>query len=86
MSAVSLHDIAPRLARARDGLLAQRRHERFLRHSHRERELSLERLVAHRELQEVRAANTGNGRYIAARARKLKAAQRMLARHHELRP
>lgn len=78
---VSLRDIAPRLARARDALVAQMRQERIDRHLHRKRDLELERLVAHRDLQLVRAMNTRNGRYIKERQRKLREAQRLLDQH-----
>jgi hypothetical protein len=81
MSTVSLHDIAPRLARARDHLVAQLRRERDERRWHRERELHLEWLVAHRDLQLVRAGNTRNGRYIRQRQQKLEQAERLLAEH-----
>jgi hypothetical protein len=43
-------------------------------------ELALDRLVAHRELQLVRAYGTGNGKYIRARERKLAEARRRRAR------
>jgi hypothetical protein len=55
--------------------------ERARRRRHRERELHLEWLVSHRDLQLVRAGATRSRTYIAARARKLKAAQQKLAEH-----
>lgn len=79
----SLHDIAPRLARARDQLVEDRRREKAERKRRGYLSLRAERLVAHRELQLVRAMSTGNGKYIMARRRKLKAAQRQLARFAE---
>lgn len=45
---MSLHAIAPRLARARDALLAERERQRAHRRRQRERETQLERLVAHK--------------------------------------
>ncbi len=81
MSRFSLHDIAPRLARARDQLREERRKERIARDRHRRESLKAERLVAHRELQLERANATGKGRYIMARRRKLRAAQREMAKY-----
>lgn len=75
-----LNSIAPRLARARDqhehlaGIAYQQHRKRV------QKRLELERLVAHRELQLVRAQHRGNARYIAERQRKLSSAQRALAR------
>lgn len=43
-------------------------------------ELKLERLVAHRELQQLRAGNTRNRKYVAHRTRKLEQAQGALDR------
>lgn len=78
---VSLHDIAPRLARARDGLIEERRVARLARERFSEEKLRLERLLAHRELQLARAYVTDSGRYIAARQGKLREAKGLLARH-----
>lgn len=76
----SIYDIAPRLALAMDqhnNLILARRHRlRLLRN----KLVEVERLVAHRDLQLVRAGHTRNGNYIAARTRKLAAAERALAR------
>ena len=80
MSRVSLHDIAPRLARARDLLLEIRRRERRARRARREAELKAEWLLAHRELQLVRAQHTGDRRYIKRREHKLKQARKQMAR------
>lgn len=75
----SLSEIAPRLARARDQRVARLRYEAAERARYRRLSLKAERLIAHRELQLVRAYATGDGRYIAARQRKLAAARRELA-------
>lgn len=79
---VSLHDIAPRLARARDQLLAEQAREarrekraRARRRKRAARELHLQWLVDHRDLQLARALHTGNGNYIDQRRRKLDAAR-----------
>lgn len=76
--AVRLRDIAPRIGRARDGLLEDWRRERAGRMHHQRLLLAAERLVAHRELQLVRALNTRKGRYIVERQRKLDSALRQL--------
>lgn len=81
MSRVSLHLIAPRLAKARERLLSDLRRERIERHRWREEDLRLERLVAHRELQLVRALNTRKLAYIEIRQHKLDKARRWLTRH-----
>lgn len=67
-----LHEIAPRLARARDSLVLQRREERKERTMARDALYAAERTLAHRELQLVRAQNSGRRRYIIERERKLK--------------
>lgn len=66
-----LHEIAPRLARARDAWVATERTRVRLE----TKRLQADRLLAHRELQDVRAANTGNRKYIRHRRRKLEAAR-----------
>jgi hypothetical protein len=71
-----LERIAPRLARARDELLADRRRERARRRWHRERELHLEWLVAHRDLQLVRAGATRRAARNAEYMRELSEAER----------
>lgn len=76
----ALASIAPRLARARDQRVSELRAIERRRRIAQGQLLGVERLVAHRELQLVRAQATGNGRYIAARHRKLAAAERALAR------
>jgi hypothetical protein len=76
----SLHDIAPRLAAARDQLLADRAHARARHHWLVHRVSHLEALVAHRDLQLIRAMHTRDGRYIARRQTKLKHAQEELER------
>ncbi len=77
---MKLHEIAPRLAQARGLLVEILRRERDERFRQRARELKAERLVAHRELQLVRAQMTGDRRYIARREDKLKRALRERAR------
>ena len=81
---VTCIEIAPRLARARDGLLAERREGRRRRRLLRDSVLHREWLVAHRDLQLVRASATGNGRYILRRRRLLDAARAELARFQGL--
>jgi hypothetical protein len=78
VSSFSLHDVAPRLAKARDQrreelrvASAQRRHLATLL-------LDAERRVAHRELQLVRSYATRNLKYIAHRQQKLKVAESQL--------
>lgn len=75
-----LASIAPRLALAhrqrRNELLAERAERRRARAEL----LALERLVAHRELQLVRAGFRDDGRYIARRTHKLARARQDLAR------
>lgn len=66
--------LAPRLRRAH---ALQRERDR-LRRQAQDEELQLERLVAHRELQLVRAASTGRRRYIDKRQAKLQSAQAAL--------
>jgi hypothetical protein len=80
----SLHEIAPRLARARDGLVTDRRSARRRRRLLRDSVLHREWLVAHRDLQLARASATGNGRYILRRRRLLDAARAGLARFQGL--
>lgn len=71
---ISLHDIAPRLATARDQLRTiaeeRNRYEIWLA----DERLRLGRLVAHRELQLLRAGTRRNLRYVDKRAGKLEAA------------
>lgn len=91
MNAFRLQDLCPRLAYARDQWVAfsNARHETIA--MERENVWRLEALVAHRELQEVRAmaacarattqgARRSAGAYLADRQRKLKDAQAALAR------
>lgn len=80
----SLHEVAPRLARARDSLVAERRAARTWRRWHSERELHLLWLVSHRELQLERANAKGRGQYIDRRRRKLAEAREELAAHQAL--
>ena len=72
-----LADIAPRLARARDQYVAELRVREVERMAYISERLRLERLVAHRELQFLRARGR---RYTAERARKLADAQGALVR------
>jgi hypothetical protein len=76
---VSLHDIAPRLARARDQLIEERRLARKEREHLRREVLRAQWRVDHRDLQLVRAASTNDGGYIRRRQRLLKAAKAELA-------
>ena len=78
--ATCLHDIAPRLARARDGLLAQWAAEAVERRRLADLTLHAEWLVAHRELQLIRAEATGRARYIVKRQEKLAWARANLKR------
>lgn len=75
----TLAEMCPRLSRAHRDERDRRRvgfaHRRFLR----ERVSRAERLVAHRDLQLVRASATRSGAYIAERERKLNAAHNQLA-------
>ena len=88
---VRLRDIAPRLAKARDDWYAERVQQRRAaaalvdqrRRDHADRlgrQLQLEWLVAHRELQLVRAAATRSSRYIRRRQRLLDEARKEQAR------
>lgn len=80
MTTFRLSDVAPRLARARDA------HNAWVREIDRERlrlvgeRLDLERLVAHRELQLIRAgrARTNRRRYLEVRTAKLESARHAL--------
>lgn len=73
-----LADRCPRLGRARDDLLLRR--DRFDREERRRtnRLLRAERLLAHRELQLIRAGFRNERRYVALRQRKLDAARRLV--------
>ncbi len=71
-----LSDVAPRLARARDEWEDMAREHRRQARVRATKRLQVERLVAHRELQLLRAGASGNRRYIAERQRKLDAALR----------
>lgn len=72
--------VAPRLERAHRLERAARAEARRARHRAREAELAAERLVAHRDLQLVRAYSVGDGRYIRRRERKLEQARAQLRR------
>lgn len=71
----SLHDIAPRLARARDQFLEHRAEQSRLELLFADLLLRAQRNVAHRELQLIRAYATGRPRYILRREEKLAAAR-----------
>jgi hypothetical protein len=71
VTAFRLASVAPRLAKARDERVLELRAEAWARRRRMRQELALDRLIAHRELQLVRAYGTGNARYIRARERKL---------------
>lgn len=75
-----LYTIAPRLAKARDQFLALQRQENehriwLINERHR-----LQKLIAHRELQVLRAGATGDRRYIKRRQDKLDHARAELQR------
>ncbi len=74
----SLYQVAPRLAKARDERREELRVAAVRRRRVADLILKAERLVAHRDLQLVRAYDTRSSRYIAERQRKLKAAQSQL--------
>lgn len=80
-----LADIAPTLAVARDEFLRERRSQRAHIAVLERLILKAQSCVAHRELQLIRALNTGDGRYIARRQKKLANAQRDLDRHRRQR-
>lgn len=74
-----LREHCPRLADAHQGRLAEqiedwRRRNELLNRRHR-----LERLVAHRELQQVRSFTTRDSQYIKRRTDKLRRAEKELA-------
>jgi hypothetical protein len=75
-----LATVAPLLARARDQRVAELGRERELRRRARDLVTETERIVAHRELQLVRALGTRNRDYMKHRQRKLAEAHRRLAR------
>lgn len=76
----ALAEIAPGLAYSRDQIVRRRHLEGRRKLNERRLLLAAERLVAHRELQLIRAGNGHGSKYIAARQRKLVAAQRQLDR------
>lgn len=78
-TAFRLADVAPIIAAARDAFLAQRAADTERRRYLRDRVLHLQWLVAHRDLQAVRALQTRNRKYIGMRQRKLEAAKAELA-------
>jgi len=74
-----LASIAPRLALARDQVVAERAAFAKAEAAYQKRKLQLEWLIAHRELQLARGGFTRDRRYIAWRTRKLETARRELA-------
>lgn len=78
MTAVELRAVAPRLCRAYDGLVVARHGAARGRRHALGKVLECERLVAHRELQVVRAATTKSPRYIRVRQTKLNQAKAKL--------
>lgn len=83
MAMGTLAEIAPGLAHSRDQIVGRRHLEGRRKLNHRRLLLAAERLVAHRELQLIRAGNGHGPRYIAERQRKLDAAQYQLDRLRE---
>lgn len=81
-----LHELAPRLARARDAWVAWEAQRRAWTIWHTHQVLKLERLVAHRDLQLCRALATGKGGYIDRRRQLLEKAQRDLDRFQRMEP
>ena len=79
----SLRDVAPRLARARDELVWERAQARRERRWLRSRVLDAERVLAHRDLQLIRACATGKRRQIRRRQRLLDEVRRELATYRE---
>lgn len=75
-----LRDHCPRLAVARDERIAELRQEREDRRAARRQLLAAERMVAHRELQLIRAEATGDRRYIKRRTDKLARGRAQLQR------
>jgi hypothetical protein len=75
---------APRLTRARDQLVEERRLGRRRRGWLRDRVLDAERLVAHRELQLIRESDRGSAFKVRRRSRLLDEARRELASYNRL--
>lgn len=75
-----LRDNCPRLVKARDDYLRHQEYARTIERNRTNALLEAERVLAHRELQLVRAFATDDARYIAQRERKLDAIRRQVAR------
>lgn len=73
-------DIAPRLARAHDQLVAERHWRQWYRLELLDEVLRNERLVVHRELQELRAGQVNKRKYVNRRGKKLAEARLRLER------
>lgn len=73
--AFSLHSVAPRLARARDEREAEHRQDVVKEMRLIDARLRADRLLAHRELQDIRAIYTKNPKYMRYRRRKLDVAR-----------
>jgi hypothetical protein len=80
----TLAEIAPQIARARDAEVLRRRQAGRRRLAARREQLKYERLVAHRELQLIRAGRGSSPGYIAQRQRKVEHARKLLARATEV--
>lgn len=76
----SLRSIAPRLARARDQFLELQDRKRWWQRQYESERLRLQRLIAHRELQELRAGHVNDRRYVNRRHDKLARARADLLR------
>jgi hypothetical protein len=80
----TLAQFAPRLARARDQLVEQRWRQRQERRWLRDQVLESERVLAHRELQLIRAGATRSGWRIRRRTRLLAEIREQLATYRKL--
>lgn len=72
-------EVAPRLARAHDQLVAERRWRQWYRLELLDEVLRNERLLVHRELQLIRAGNRRSQKYVNKRDAKLREARSRLA-------
>lgn len=77
-----LADVAPRLALALEDYKAEAAWDKAQRMRFSDRKLHYEALIAHRELQLIRAQYKGNRKYIAKRQRKLVEAHEEMAALH----
>lgn len=84
MRCTTLAEFAPRLAKARDQLIEARRKARAERRWLGERLVESERVLAHRELQLVRAGATGSRFKIRRRQRLLEESRREVERFRVL--